>query len=113
MGEIAGLDLWLQGGAVGILGMVFLSIVRGWLVPGNTVDRIQRQWEAEKAALIDQWRARLEESHKREQAWKEAHDVRVQQSNDATDQIRALVEAFETLEDFVRHFREVSRGGGP
>ena len=53
-------DLLTQGGAVGILAVTVLGIVRGWLVPGSSMDKMLAVHElrlAEERARGDEWRA--------------------------------------------------------
>jgi hypothetical protein len=75
----------------GMLGVFFLALWRGWIVPGSTLDRLTTQWEA-----------RLREAHDREQSWKTAHDRQQDIALTATHQTGQLLESFGVLEVWVR-----------
>ena len=75
----------------GMVGIIFVAIWRGWLIPGSTLDRITKQWEA-----------RLQEAHQREADWKTAHDRQQEIAGTAVAQTGELLKQFGVLENFIR-----------
>jgi len=69
----------------GMLGLLFLALWRGWVVPGPTVTRLEASW-----------RERAAEAREREREWRRAHDSQEQISRMAVGQTERMVSALRT-----------------
>lgn len=95
--------LLTNAGAVGILAVAVLGILRGWLVPGSSLDKLLQVHEArlvEEKARGDEWRAAYEAATKRA-------DERDSQTEQLLKVTNATVAALEAL----RRTAEARTGG--
>lgn len=88
--------------AAAMFGGLFTALSRGWLYTGKSVRDLKEQHAAQLTELRDQWNARLSESQEREQAWREAHNLRAAQAATATAQTAELMQSFGVLEQWIR-----------
>lgn len=91
------LPAWVgSAGPAMALGLtVVLAIVRGWLVPGSTLDR-----------LTSEWRERLAEAREREAQWRAI-------AQEATGQVAVLMGVARTTERVVSAITPGQDGGEP
>lgn len=88
---------------------LFVALWRGWLVPGSTVDRLTKRYDAELerqdaelTRLEVQWRERLAETLVREHDWRSAHNGQAEIARVATAQTAELLKSFTVLEHYIR-----------
>lgn len=96
---IAELPAWLaDAGAAAFIGLsMAIAIMRGWLVPGRTVDRLI---EAERAAAAAE-RTRADE-------WRAVAEAAARRAEQADAQTGALVGEFTTQTALLRSLREAA-----
>lgn len=90
----------LQGGAVAVLLLVFLMIVKGQLVPKSAVERIIK--EADARVLREQDISTI---------WKNAHDSRITEVVKLSEGLRDAIDGLETVEHLIRALRRSGEEG--
>lgn len=93
-GALEAVGPWI--GSIAPLPLLFIALVRGWLLTPAAVQRVHESQETRIKEIKDSYEARIQESRDRENDWKEkAEDalelVRIQQ-----DQLEVVTELGET-----------------
>jgi hypothetical protein len=93
-GALEAVGPWI--GSIAPLPLLFIALVRGWLLTPAAVQRVHESQETRIKEIKDSYEARIQESRERENDWKEkAEDalelVRIQQ-----DQLEVVTELGET-----------------
>jgi uncharacterized ion transporter superfamily protein YfcC len=91
-----------SGGAAGIVVIAVIAVLRGWLIPATTFDKMVKQYEDRIAELIKQYDVRVTEAVNREKEWREAHKVAEEARRVAASQVDDLLQQGETVEAFIR-----------
>ena len=95
-------NLTPYGALVGMVVLVYVAMVRGWVVPRHTHER-------ELAAQAAAHAVNLAQANLRGDEWKETADLRGKLISEQSAQITTLVEATKTPAEF---FGTVMRDGG-
>lgn len=93
---------WLaQGSAVTILGITVLGVLRGWLVPGRSLEQ-----------MLTLHAERLAEAHTRGDEWRQIAETAIAAGAEKDRQIEQLLEVGRTTNALLEGLRAASDGAG-
>lgn len=78
-------SLLANAGAVGVLAVAVLGILRGWLVPGRSLDQ-----------MLDLHQKRLEEEKARGDEWRQVANLAIKRADERDKQTERLLEVIDS-----------------
>lgn len=94
-------ELLVQGGAVAILAVTVLGIIRGWLVPASSLEK-----------MLTLHAERLQEAHERADEWKGVAKVAITAAAEKDHQLSQLLEVGRTQVALLEGMRKSAAAGG-
>lgn len=92
--------LLTNAGAVGILAVAVLGVLRGWLVPGKSLD-----------AMLSIHKERLTEEKARGDEWRATAQVAIQRADERDKQTEKLLEVVNTTIELMQSLRRAVEDG--
>lgn len=93
-GALDAIGPWI--GTIGPLPLLFIALVRGWLLTPASVQKVHESQEARIAEMKSNYEARIVESKEREQEWKHKTDEALAIVSAQTRQLDVVTELGET-----------------
>lgn len=93
-GALDAIGPWI--GTIGPLPLLFIALVRGWLLTPAAVQRVHDSQEIRIAEMKANFEARIQESKERENEWKDKTTDALQLLSDQTKQLDVMTEQAET-----------------
>jgi len=93
-GALDAIGPWI--GTIGPLPLLFIALVRGWLLTPASVQKVHESQEARITEMKANYEARIVESREREQEWKDKTAEALQIVNMQTRQLDIVTELSET-----------------
>jgi hypothetical protein len=93
-GALDAIGPWI--GTIGPLPLLFIALVRGWLLTPASVQKVHESQEARITELRASYEARILEAREREQEWKDKATQALELFNEQNKQLEFVTEMGET-----------------
>jgi hypothetical protein len=93
-GALDAIGPWI--GTIGPLPLLFIALVRGWLLTPASVQKVHESQETRIAEMKENYEARIVEAREREQEWKDKTSAALEIVQAQTKQLDVVTELGET-----------------